>query len=59
MIEDLKKKEEDDEMRNDYDPEGYDLYEQSVRLILFTFSKVERPHWKGFRIRSDSHLTKS
>lgn len=34
MVEELKKKDEDDEFRNDYDPKGYDLYEKTVRLFI-------------------------
>ena len=37
LLEDLKKKEEDDDYRNDADPKGYDLYKKTVRgmrLIL-------------------------
>lgn len=30
MVEELKKKDEDDEYRNDYDPLGYDLYHKAV-----------------------------
>lgn len=33
MVEELKKRDEDDEYRNDYDPKGYDLYEKAVRYI--------------------------
>jgi len=31
LCDELKKKDEDDEFRNDYDPKGYDLYLKSVK----------------------------
>lgn len=31
LIEELKKKDDDDEYRNDPDPKGYDLYEKSIK----------------------------
>jgi hypothetical protein len=31
MVEDLKKKDEDEEYRNDYDPKGYDLYAAALK----------------------------
>lgn len=39
MVEELKKKDEDDEFRNDFDPKGYDLFEKSVRFIIHLKSK--------------------
>ncbi len=50
MVEELRKKDEDDDYRNDYDPKGYDLYEQSVSLVLNNWCIVERSHWQSFRI---------
>lgn len=38
MVEELKKKDEDDEFKNDYDPKGYDLYEKAVSLYYFIFN---------------------
>lgn len=35
MIEELKKKDEDEDNRNDYDPKGYDLYQNSVNLLSY------------------------
>lgn len=32
LVEDLRKRDEDDEFRNDYDPKGYDLYEKAVNI---------------------------
>ena len=34
LQEDLKKKDEDDEYRNDSDPKGFELYEKTVSSIL-------------------------
>jgi hypothetical protein len=34
MVEDLKKRDEDDEFKNDFDPMGYDLYESCVSVIF-------------------------
>jgi cytidylate kinase len=31
IVEDLRKRDEDDEFRNDFDPQGYELYQKSVR----------------------------
>jgi N-alpha-acetyltransferase 15/16, NatA auxiliary subunit len=31
LIEDLRKRDEDDDYRNDYDPKGYEAYEKAVR----------------------------
>jgi hypothetical protein len=33
MCEELKKRDEDDEFKNDFDPKGYDLYLKAVSLI--------------------------
>jgi hypothetical protein len=34
MVEELRKRDEDDEFRNDYDPQGYDLYEKAVSITI-------------------------
>lgn len=37
MVEELKKRDEDDEFKNDFDPKGYDLFDKSVSTNLIFF----------------------
>jgi hypothetical protein len=34
LVEELRKRDEDDDYRNDYDPKGYEAYEKAVRIYL-------------------------
>lgn len=48
LLDELKKKDDDDEYRNDSDPKGYDLYEKFVSQSLCnTFFIAARPYHKG------------
>lgn len=42
MVEELKKRDEDDEFKNDFDPKGYDLFDKSVSaksiIMIYTYS---------------------
>lgn len=39
MCEELKKRDEDDEFKNDFDPKGYDLYQKAVSTYFMLMMK--------------------
>lgn len=51
LLEDIRKRDDEDDSRNDYDPKGYDAYEKAVRSLLYShFELVERSNWKSTRV---------
>lgn len=46
LVEDLRKRDEDEDNRNDYDPKGYEAYENSVSKFYLK-PLVERSNWKS------------
>ena len=49
-MEELKKKDEDDDYRQDSDPKGFELYEKSVSSIYcYDSFLAQRSNRKGFR----------